>query len=289
MANKISNTDLIINSDGSIYHLGLLPEQIVENIIVVGDQERVKLFEKKFDRIYFTHQVREFRSLMGEYNGKEILVISTGIGTDNIDIVFNELDALANIDFQKREVRKKIKKLNFYRIGTSGALHKDIDVDSFLVSEYAIGLDVLMQFYKRKENLAFKEIENSIHKILKKVKISSISYCSRADEKLLKKSPKNFLRGMTVTLPGFYAPQGRLLRAPTKTQTYLDALRNYTYGKHRITNFEMETAGIYGMAEVLGHRAISYNAILANRELGVFSKNPQKTIDKMIDQVLDIV
>jgi uridine phosphorylase len=285
----ISETDLILNTDGSIYHLGLLPEQICDNIILVGDPDRVGMFQNKLDRVFYTNHVREFRTLMGEYQGKEVLIISTGIGTDNIDIVLNELDALANINFETRTINKKKRKLNFVRIGTSGSIIEGIDVDTFLASTHGIGLDVLMQFYERALSDEMKEIQLGIDKILKKSKINTSAYITKADGSLLKKVDKSFHKGMTVTLPGFYGPQGRVLRANPKATFLLDSLSQFTSGKNVITNLEMETAGIYGMAEILGHKAISLNAILANRITKKFSKNPAKVIDHLIDYGLEFL
>jgi uridine phosphorylase len=285
----ISETDLILNKDGSIYHLGLLPEQICDNIILVGDPDRVGMFQNKLDRVFYTNHVREFRTLMGEYQGKEVLIISTGIGTDNIDIVLNELDALANINFETRTINKKKRKLNFVRIGTSGSIIEGIDVDTFLASTHGIGLDVLMQFYERALSDEMKEIQLGIDKILKKSKINTSAYITKADGSLLKKVDKSFHKGMTVTLPGFYGPQGRVLRANPKATFLLDSLSQFTSGKNVITNLEMETAGIYGMAEILGHKAISLNAILANRITKKFSKNPAKVIDHLIDYGLEFL
>ncbi len=285
----ISETDLILNKDGSIYHLGLLPEQICDNIILVGDPDRVKMFESKFDRVFYTNHVREFHSMMGDYQGKEVLVISTGIGTDNIDIVFNELDALANVDFTTRTLKKKKRKLNFVRVGTSGAIREDIPVDSLLASTHGIGLDVLMHYYERAEDAGLIEIQNGIDKLLKKEKINAGAYVTKANAGLLKYVEKYFYKGMTITLPGFYGPQGRQIRANPKSLNLLDAIRNFSVGKLVITNLEMETAGIYGMAEILGHKAISLNAILANRALKQFSKNPSKVVDRLVDEGLELV
>ncbi len=285
----ISETDLILNNDGSIYHLGLLPEQICDNIVLVGDPDRVKMFEPKMDRVFYTNQLREFHTLMGDYRGKEILIISTGIGTDNIDIVFNELDALANVDFATRTVKKKKRKLNFVRVGTSGAIRADIAVDSFVASTHGIGLDVLMHYYKRTEDLSISEIQQGIARLLKKEKINSGVYVTKASSSLLKQVDKSFVKGMTVTLPGFYGPQTRQIRAMPKSAYLLDALRNFTASKRIITNLEMETAGIYGMAEILGHKALSLNVILANRALMQFSKNPGKAVDRLINEGLELV
>jgi uridine phosphorylase len=285
----ISETDLILNKDGSIYHLGLLPEQICDNIILVGDPDRVKMFESKLDRIFYIHHIREFHTMMGDYQGKEVMIVSTGIGTDNIDIVFNELDALANIDFATRAVKKKKRKLNFVRVGTSGALREDIPVDSMVASTHGVGLDVLMHYYDRVEDAALIEIQQGIAKLLKKEKINSVVYVSKANASLLKLVDKSFFKGMTITLPGFYGPQGRLLRASPKSSHLLDAFKNFTHDKHIITNLEMETAGIYGMAEILGHRALSLNVILANRETKQFSKNIAKAVDRLVDEGLELL
>jgi uridine phosphorylase len=286
----ISITDLILNKDGSIYHLGLIPEQICDNIILVGDPDRLKLFKPKFERIFYTHHTREFHSMMGEINGKEVMVVSTGIGTDNIDIVINELDALANIDFEKREVHKKKKVLNFYRIGTSGTIQKDIEVDSLLISTHGIGLDVLMQYYDQVSNNEEALISKDIQAILKKNKITAPIYTTTCSSKLLKKfGAQGMLKGITVTLPGFYGPQGRSIRALPKSFNLLDDLSQYQNGKLQITNLEMETAGIYGLASLLGHNAISFNAILANRATQKFSNKPQETVKELIDKVLSLI
>ncbi|MBK8700331.1 MAG: nucleoside phosphorylase [Saprospiraceae bacterium] len=285
----IGEADLILNPDGSIYHLGLTSDQICEDIILVGDPDRVKMFEPYMERIFFTQHVREFVSMMGEYKGKNILVISTGIGTDNIDIVFTELDALVNIDLTTRKPKSKKTKLNFYRIGTSGSLRKEIPVDGLLASTHGIGLDVLMHFYERKSNADCESIRLDINKILKKERILSVSYAATASSALLKKVPKSFHKGMTLTLPGFYGPQGRNVRIQNKSDRFLELMRSYAFGKHVITNFEMETSAIYGMAETMGHRAISLNAIIANRELNVFSSQAKKTITKLIEEGLEMI
>ena len=285
----IGEADLILNPDGSIYHLGLLPEQICDNIILVGDPDRVKMFEPFLDRVYFTQRVREFVSLMGDYNGQSVLIVSTGIGTDNIDIVFTELDALANIDLASRKVNKKKRSLNFFRIGTSGALRKEIPVDSFVASTHGIGLDVLMHFYERAEDEKCAPIKACIDKILKKERIPSMSYVAPGSPSLLKKLPKSFQKGMTLTLPGFYGPQGRTVRVNNKSPRFLDLMRAFEIEGKVISNFEMETSAIYGMAAVMGHKAMSLNAIIANRELNTFSAHPKKTVEQLIQTGLDII
>jgi uridine phosphorylase len=284
----ISETDLIVNQDGSIYHLGLVPEQSCDDVILIGDPDRMKLFTPRLDRIYFTHNVREFHSMMGDINGKRVLIISTGIGTDNIDIVMNELDALANVDFATREIKKKKRVLNFYRIGTSGALQEDIPVDSLLVSSYGIGLDVLMHYYQKEESEVEKEISSEVKSVLKKNKIFAPVYTTETSQKLLKKfKSKELISGCSITLPGFYGPQGRQVRIAPKSSTLLDDLKKINADGKRITNLEMETAGIYGLAKEMGHNAISFNAILANRATQKFSGKPQQTMERLIDYVLE--
>jgi uridine phosphorylase len=289
MSQNIPSSELIINPDGSIYHLGLLPEQLCKNIITVGDPDRVDHVAKYFDRIFYTHQVREFRTVAGELHGESIMVISTGIGTDNIDIVLNELHALANIDFNTKKKKEKHTVLSICRLGTSGALRKEIKIDSILVSEYAVGLDGLMHFYKRNTDKFINNLESSINKIVHK-SIPQIScYVEKnSHEMMIHKLPKTYLKGCTLTATGFYGPQGRKLSAPLNNTKYLAELRKWHYKKNVLSNFEMETAGIYGLANVLGHHAISFNAILANRESFTFSKNPTKTVDKMIKTVLPL-
>lgn len=290
MSNIIPESELIIRPDGSIYHLGLLPEQLCDTIITVGDPDRVDDVTVHFDRIFYTHQVREFKTTAGEIGSKSIMVVSTGIGTDNIDIVFNELNALANINFQSRILQKKHRALSLFRIGTSGSLRKEIPIDSLLVSEYTIGLDGLMHFYSRKKNKELSSMQSSFDKVLH-LSIPNIdSYaCKSTDELFIKKLSKKFYRGCTLTASGFYGPQGRVLSAPLVDKYYLDALRKWKHKEISISNFEMETAGIYGMAEVLGHKAVSLNAIIANRESNVFSKNVGKTVDKLIKMTLDAI
>lgn len=285
----IKETDLIINPDGSIYHLGLTPDQICENVILVGDPERVVLFEKHFDRVYFSQKRREFNSLMGEKNGKNILVVSTGIGTDNIDIVINELDALLNVDFNSRKVKSKKSKINFLRLGTSGTIRDDIPLDSFVASQYAIGLDSLLHFYQRETKADLLELQSSINKTLKKCGIASPCYVTYGDDKMLKKLDKSVIKGITVTLPGFYGPQARMVRGQIKSIDFIDKLSSISHNHIPITNFEMETSGIYGLSNLFGHKALSLSAIIAQRVKGEFSKNPQKSIQKLVKYGIEMM
>lgn len=282
----ISESDLIINPDGSIYHLNLLPEDVADIVITVGDPDRVKEVSKYFDRVELRKGKREFKTHTGYLGDKRITVISTGIGTDNIDIVLNELDALVNIDFTLRTPKPELKSLKIIRIGTSGSLQDDIPVDSILVSEFGLGLDALMNYYFHQESgdehLLLDEIKSHFHHI------KGINpYITAADQSLMVQIGKGLLTGITVTAPGFYAPQGRQVRAKNSVPNLVNLLKTFSTDKYRITNLEMETAGIYALSKALGHKALSVNAILASRIKFEFSKNPQKIISKTIKHVLD--
>lgn len=278
----IKESELILNSDGSIYHLNLLPEDIATTIITVGDPDRVSSVTKHFDRIEFSKQKREFKTQTGWYNGKRITVISTGIGTDNIDIVFNELDALVNIDFNSRTIKPEHTTLDIIRIGTSGTVQKTIPIDSFLISELAVGFDSLLHFYDSK-HLQHQDISEAIIAQTDWSEDKSKPYVVSCDKTLgeLFKSDK-VINGFTATNVGFYGPQSRTLRLALQDERLNDKLADFSFKGNQITNLEMETAGIYGLAKLLGHRAVSMNAILANRATGDFSGNPDKVIGDLI-------
>lgn len=283
----LAASELILNSDGSIYHLNLLPEDIAGTIITVGDPDRVGDVSKYFDSIELKKGKREFITHTGYLNGKRISVISTGIGTDNIDIVLNELDALVNIDFASRTENNKKTVLNFIRIGTSGAIQSDISIDSFLLSETAIGLDGLMHFYKTsgKQN---DDFASSLISHLEWQVKNITPYVFNSDMELAKVLNSNRIRfGISVTNAGFYGPQGRSIRLSPQLSDFHHKLQAFTYQNKKITNLEMETAGIYGLATLLGHKAVSMNAILANRVTGEFSKKPTKTVDNLIQYCLE--
>jgi len=285
----IGDAELILNADGSIYHLNLLPEDIAPTIIVVGDPGRVEQVSQYFDSLEVKKQKREFLTHTGFLSGKRLTVLSTGIGTGNIDIVLNELDALVNIDFSTREVKSKTKTLDIVRIGTSGAIQPDIPVDSFLLSEYAIGLDGILHFYQ-KESIEVTAMTQSLMAHLNWHDYGVVPYTSTCDENLKERFNSNRIRlGTTVTNAGFYGPQGRELRLSLKMADFHAKLASYTFNNRPITNLEMETATIYGLAQLLGHRAVSLNAILANRPLGTFSKQPKATIDQLIQLSLDLL
>ena len=279
---RIPDSELILNEDGSIYHLNLLPEDIADTIITVGDPDRVASITKYFDSIELTKHKREFKTVTGSYKGRRLTVISTGIGTDNIDIVLNELDALVNIDFTSRTIKEKLRSLNIIRIGTSGAIQENIPVDSFLLSEYACGFDNLLHFYES-EYIQDKELSNALVKQVNWSGNKSIAYVIKSDSSLKNKliSNKVFL-GFTVTNVGFYGPQSRVLRLGLSDENLKNDLTHFDYNGLKITNLEMETAGIYGLAMLLGHKAVSMNAILANRITGEFSENPNKVVDELI-------
>lgn len=283
----LQQSELILNDDGSIYHLNLLPPEIADTIITVGDPDRVATVTQYFDEIEFSKQKREFKTVTGSYKNKRITVISTGIGTDNIDIVLNELDALANIDLNTREVKKELTSLTIIRLGTSGAIQKEIPVDSILISEKALGFDGLIHFYKSK-NLRNTSFENAFIKHTSWNSEKSKPYCISANQELIKNFKSlNFLEGITATNIGFYGPQGRKLRLETSDSQLNSKIESFRFEDQLITNLEMETSGIYALSALLGHKALSINAILANRVTGVFSKKPSKIINTMILKALD--
>jgi len=280
-------SELILQPDGSIYHLALQPDQVASTIITVGDQERVARVSRHFDRIDTNVQKREFCTHTGEIGGKRITVISTGIGPDNIDIVLNELDALVNIDLATRQVKKEHTALTFVRIGTSGALQANIAPGQTVVSEYAIGLDNLMHYYPERPPDWPSELETAFDKSFTEL---PNHYATMANPALVKQFSDLDHRGITLTCPGFYAPQGRSLRTKSLIrESFFTKLQSFSWNKKLITNLEMETAAIYGLANLLGHHAVSLNMILANRPKGTFSKDPKKDVNEMIKNVLERV
>ena len=284
----IQPSELILTPEGKIYHLDLAPSQLAPTIITVGDPGRVEMVSKYFDTIETTAKHREFKTHTGIYKGKRISVISTGIGPDNIDIVFNELDALVNIDFEKRQVNRKLTSLDIIRIGTSGGLTPEIEVDSFVVSALGIGLDNVMHYYDKTDKIFNRDFAQSFIDHTQWNPDNSVPYAVEADKGLLKKlSSGKTIQGITITNVGFYGPQGRVLRAKLKDENLNEKLTSFRYKRKKITNLEMETATMYGMAKLLGHRAVSMNAIVANRASGSFSENASKTIDALIQYTLE--
>ncbi|HNR73733.1 MAG TPA: nucleoside phosphorylase [Cyclobacteriaceae bacterium] len=283
---KISETDLILNPDGSVYHLNLLPKNISDTVIAVGDPGRVYMVSQYFDEVEFEMNKREFITHVGKYKGKRITVISTGIGPDNVEIFFNELDALVNIDLKTREPKTRKRKLKVIRIGTSGALQEDIPVGTHLLSDYAVGLDNLMNFY----DLPMDDFETGLaHDLQKKTGLPFMPYVVRGSETLRKQIENEMRIGNTVTCPGFYAPQGRELRLPIRFPRLLEDLNYYHKGDFWLTNFEMETSAYYAFGRLLGHEVLSANAIIANRIKNKFAKDPNKVVESLIKKVLDRV
>ncbi|MBO6589267.1 MAG: nucleoside phosphorylase [Muricauda sp.] len=284
---SLGNSELILNADGSIYHLNLLPEDIADTIITVGDPDRVQAVSKYFDTVEIKKQKREFVTHTGTYAGKRITVISTGIGTDNIDIVFNELDALANIDFKSREIKQQKRTLNFIRVGTSGSLQANIPVDSFLMSSTGVGFDNLLHFYDG-GHIKNQALEKALSDYLGWSHYQIHPYAVDFDQDLANQFTDNRIRfGITATNSGFYGPQGRSLRLAPTIKYFNEKLAGFSYDGRQITNLEMETSGMYGLAKLHGHRAVSLNAILANRATGEFSKNGHRTIDELIQFTLE--
>ena len=284
--NKLQASELIINNDGSIFHLYLKPNQIGDIVILVGDQSRVEMVSKYFDNVEHRVQNREFVTHTGTLNGKKISAISTGIGTDNIDIVLNELDALVNIDFESRTIKDTHKALQLVRLGTSGALQEDIDVDSFVLSEYGLGMDGLLNFYKQNDSFN-QELKNEFIKQIEWPAHFNHPYIVRASEELIKKLSPNTKQGITGTACGFYGPQGRVLRLPTQIDNLNERLTAFSYNGLRITNFEMETSALYGLSALLGHHAATVCTIIANRIKKEFSSNYKVSVEKMVTQVLE--
>ena len=282
----IAESELIINDRGAIYHLDLRPEELAHTIILVGDPDRVRTISKYFDRFDSKSQHREFVTHTGYIGKRKISILSTGIGTDNIDIVINELDALVNIDFESRSIKNTLTRLNIIRVGTSGSLQEDIPVDSFVASTHGLGIDNLLNFYRHEQNE--QEIE-LLHSFVTQTQLHhrySQPYISGASASLIKHFVANYHQGITVTCPGFYGPQGRVLRLGLSNPDLINRLTQFHFGQHRILNFEMETAAIYGLGKLLGHETLSLNAIIANRATGTFSSDPYKAVDELIAYTL---
>jgi uridine phosphorylase len=283
---QIPHSELILNRDGSIYHLNLLPEDIATTIITVGDPDRVSDISQHFDSIAIKKGKREFLTHTGMLKGKRISVISTGIGTDNIDIVLNELDALVNIDFVTRTVKKNRIRLKLIRIGTSGAIQPDIPIASFLMSEHVIGFDGLLHFYKH-NHTKYRPLEDAFIKHTEWATEKARPYVVDYDQDLALELMENRIRlGFTATNTGFYGPQGRELRLAASPTGSVSKIASFSFENKRITNLEMETSGIYCLAKLLGHQAVSLNCILANRATGEFSTNPEAAVQELIQLVL---
>ena len=286
MSVPLSETDLILNPDGSIYHLRLRPEHLPDVILTVGDPERVPQVSQYFDRIETRNAHREFHAHVGWVGKQRLMVISSGMGTDNVEILLTELDALANVDLTTRRVKDQYRTLTIIRIGTSGSLQTDVPVDSYVVNRYAFGLDTLMQFYP----FVPPANESTWAQHLKEhLESEVVPYGATGSERLLTVWENDGAVGTTVTCPGFYAPQGRRMRINPRVAQLLKKMATFRFDGQRLTNLEMETAGYYALGRLLGHEVISLNAILANRISQKFSSNPAKTVDTLIQKVLDRV
>ncbi len=284
----IQHSELILNNDGSIFHLHLKPENISDHIILVGDPGRVDTISSHFSKIDFTVQNREFKTVTGWYKNKKLTVVSTGIGTDNIDIVVNELDAVANIDLETREIKSNHTTLHIVRIGTSGGLQPDLPVNSFVVSQKSIGFDGMLNFYANRESVSDLSFEKAFRQFTNWNETLPTPYIVDASEKLISKfSDKIFKKGVTISAPGFYGPQGRVLRLPLAVPELNSQIEEFEYNNLRITNFEMESSAIYGLSKLLGHEALTVCLIIANRVTLTANENYRDEMKKLIIHVLD--
>ena len=284
---KLEESELVLNADGSIFHLHLLPHQVADIVLLVGDQGRVKQISKHFSEIEHEVSNREFVTHTGLYKGTRISVISIGIGADNIDIVMNELDAVVNIDLKTRKIKKDLKSLTIIRIGTSGSLQKNIPVDSYVVSTHGLGFDGLAGFYDKLSEDEELDIEKAFFSQVQWGISTSKPYISKGNEGLIEILSEKATTGITVTGNGFYGPQGRVLRINTKQKDLNLALQNFEFNGLRICNFEMETSALYALGGMLGHKTATICAIIANRDLKQYSENYKKTVDEMIVYVLE--
>lgn len=284
---QIQASELILNRDGSIYHLHLKPEHIADTILLVGDPHRVEMVSNFFDSIEIKVQNREFITHTGYLNNKRLTVVSTGIGTDNIDIVINELDALTNIDLKERCPKHTLRKLNFIRIGTSGAIQKNIPVDSFVISKMAVGLDGVLSFYRDKEKVCNLKIEKAFIEHTKWDKTLASPYFVDSSDELYNLLHQDMISGITITAPGFYGPQGRTLRLPLAHPNLNTKIKSFIHDKQKITNYEMESSAIYGLTRLLGHNAVTVCAIIANRVTKEFSSNYQPVVNNLIGLTLE--
>lgn len=287
MVRQIPASELVLNNDKSVYHLGLHPHQIADDIIVVGDPARVEIISGFFDTVEHRIQSREFVTHTGTYKGKRITALATGIGTDNIDIVLNELDALVNIDLETRTEKETKKSLNIVRLGTSGALQADIPIDSFVSSAYTFGIDGLLNFYENNFHEKYGNIQQAFLQHTDYPQEFARPYFVACSPSLMNTVGKDAIAGITATASGFYAPQGRSLRLPLAYPELNEKFRSFEFDNYRLTNFEMETSALYGLCELLGHNALTICVIIANRYAGTFSANYKAKMKVLIEQTLE--
>ena len=283
----LAESELVLNPDGSVYHLSIKEEHVADTVLLVGDQDRVARISRHFDSVTAKIQHREFVTHTGKYKGKDITVISTGIGTDNIDIVLNELHAAANIDLKARKVKDNLRQLNLIRIGTSGSLQDDIPAGGFIASEYGLGLDGLIYYYKYRFSEDEVKLNEKVNNHLNWNPDLSKPYLIKGSETLLEQLAFDMTKGITATATGFYGPQGRSLGLELSNQKMNEILQSFSYGDHRITNFEMETSALYGLGKLLGHNCCTCCMVLANRAKKEYVKNAQEAIDGLIETILD--
>ncbi len=284
---KLKNSQLIVTAEGAIYHINIRPENLAENIIIVGDPGRVEKISQHFDAIEFQAQNREIKTHTGRIGAKRITVMSTGMGPDNIDIVLNELDALVNIDLQNKTVKKEHKSLNIVRLGTSGAVQKEIPVDSFVASKYGLGLDGLMNFYNPPQGIIEKEMVDVLIEQTRWPKEWARPYIVKGTESLMTKIGFDMLQGITATAPGFYGPQGRILRMKLAQPDFNQRIEAYRFGEEKIFNYEMETSALYGLGRSLGHNVLTVCLVIANRITEDYSANHHRKIEELIKVVLE--
>lgn len=286
---RIPSSELILHPDGSIYHLKIRPENLAETIILVGDPQRVKIISEHFDRVDFQAENREIITHTGFIGNKRLTVLSTGMGTDNIDIVLNELDALVNIDLEKRVAKKQHSALTIFRVGTSGAIQPDIPLNSVVLSEFGLGLDGVMSFYKDFNKIEAKEISNAFITQANWPDSLPRPYVVAASERLTRIFKKHFHCGITATAPGFYAPQGRQLRLSLAFPNLTGELEKFNYHGKKILNFEMETSALYGLSRLLGHQALTLCVAIANRNKHDFNQDYKKAMNELIIKLLDLI
>ncbi len=282
-------SELIINPDGSIYHLKLKPGELAGTVLLVGDPGRVETVSALFDRIDFKRQNREIVTHTGWIGDKRITVLSTGMGTDNIDIVLNELDALVNIDFKTRLPKQELTKLNLIRLGTTGSVQAEIPVNSFIVSEYGLGIDTVLNFYSGRNELFDEELTTAFIQQTDWDTALGRPYVVKANAEMISAFSEGFVKGFTATAPGFYGPQGRVLRAGLMHPDLNERISSFEYSGLKVTNFEMETSALYGLSAILGHRAVTVCLVIANRATGKFNDDYKKTMKELIEQILQII
>ena len=286
---RIPESELILDSRGAIYHLGVRPEEIAQTILLVGDQDRVKKVSKHFDEVEFTFQHREFITHTGRLGNKRISVVSTGIGPDNIDIALNELDALANIDFESRTIKPSLNSLNLIRLGTSGSLQKDIPVDSFVAGTHGLGFDNVMHFYQKQNNDAESKLIEAFKVHTGLTEGNVLPYVYEGSPALLQTFANGYTQGITIGCPGFFGPQGRVLRLGLAYPGLIEKLTHFRHENNFISNFEMESSAIYGLSRLMGHHSISLNVIVANRVAQEFSADSNKAVESLIKHSLELL